>query len=237
MYASATCSCSGRCRTGSGCARYGPRRPGRPDRARGAVLLLQHRRGHQRGLRDDREHGDRDGQPGRPDQARHGRRGPARASRCASTRRPARSSPGTRECSPATGTSPDATAEALDGDGWLHTGDVGEWVDGTHIKIVDRIKDIIITAGGKNISPSEIENSLKASPYIKEAVVIGDQRPTSPRSSASSSTPSALGAAQAHPVHHLPRPVGEARGARARAGASQSQRAVRPGRERSASSG
>lgn len=72
---------------------------------------------------------------------------------------------------------PEKTMETIDGDGWLHTGDVGVWVDGTHVKIVDRIKDIIITAGGKNISPSEIENSLKTSPYIKEAVVIGDQRP------------------------------------------------------------
>jgi long-chain acyl-CoA synthetase len=72
---------------------------------------------------------------------------------------------------------PDKTAETLDDEGWLHTGDVGIWVDGTHVKIVDRIKDIIITAGGKNISPSEIENSLKTSPYIKEAVVIGDQKP------------------------------------------------------------
>jgi long-chain acyl-CoA synthetase len=49
-------------------------------------------------------------------------------------------------------------------------------VDGTHLKITDRLKDIIITAGGKNISPSEIENALKASPYIKEAIVIGDRR-------------------------------------------------------------
>lgn len=72
---------------------------------------------------------------------------------------------------------PDATAETLDADGWLHTGDVGEWVAGTHVKIVDRIKDIIITAGGKNISPSEIENAIKASPYVREAVVIGDKRP------------------------------------------------------------
>jgi len=69
-----------------------------------------------------------------------------------------------------------ATAETIDQDGWLHTGDVGEWVDGTHVKIVDRMKDIIITAGGKNISPSEIENSLKTSPFIGEAVVIGDRR-------------------------------------------------------------
>ncbi|MFB3044333.1 MAG: long-chain fatty acid--CoA ligase, partial [Acidimicrobiia bacterium] len=69
---------------------------------------------------------------------------------------------------------PERTAEAFTEDGWLRTGDVGEWVDGTHVKIVDRIKDIIITSGGKNISPSEIENSLKTSPYIKEAMVIGD---------------------------------------------------------------
>jgi long-chain acyl-CoA synthetase len=72
---------------------------------------------------------------------------------------------------------PEQTAETLDADGWLHTGDVGEWVDGTHVRIVDRIKDIIITAGGKNISPSEIENHLKTSPFIKEAIVIGDRRP------------------------------------------------------------
>jgi long-chain acyl-CoA synthetase len=71
---------------------------------------------------------------------------------------------------------PEATAAAIDADGWLHTGDIGQWVDGTHVKITDRLKDIIITAGGKNISPSEIENSLKASPFIKEAIVIGDRR-------------------------------------------------------------
>jgi long-chain acyl-CoA synthetase len=70
---------------------------------------------------------------------------------------------------------PQATAEVL-ADGWLHTGDVGE-VDAEGIlRIVDRKKDIIITAGGKNISPSEIENKLKFSPYIKEAIVIGDRR-------------------------------------------------------------
>jgi long-chain acyl-CoA synthetase len=71
---------------------------------------------------------------------------------------------------------PEATAATIDPDGWLHTGDVGEWVDGTHVRITDRLKDIIITAGGKNIAPSEIENALKASPYIKEAIVIGDRR-------------------------------------------------------------
>ena len=71
---------------------------------------------------------------------------------------------------------PDKTAETFTDDGWLKTGDVGEWVDGTHVKIIDRMKDIIITSGAKNISPSEIENSLKASPFIKEAMVIGDGR-------------------------------------------------------------
>jgi long-chain acyl-CoA synthetase len=71
--------------------------------------------------------------------------------------------------------SPEATAEVLAG-GWLHSGDVAE-VDAEGIlRIVDRKKDIIITAGGKNISPSEIENKLKFSPYIKEAIVIGDRR-------------------------------------------------------------
>jgi len=71
---------------------------------------------------------------------------------------------------------PAKTSETFTDDGWLMTGDVGEWVDGTHVRIVDRIKHIIITSGGKNVSPSEIENSLKTSPYVKEAMVIGDGR-------------------------------------------------------------
>jgi len=69
----------------------------------------------------------------------------------------------------------EATKETIDEDGWLYTGDVGE-MQGRFIKIVDRKKDIIITAGGKNISPSEIENTLKVSPFIKDAIVIGDKR-------------------------------------------------------------
>ncbi len=72
---------------------------------------------------------------------------------------------------------PDKTAEAIDADGWLHTGDVGVVDADGYLRITDRMKDIIITAGGKNITPSELENELKFSPYITDAVVIGDKRP------------------------------------------------------------
>ncbi len=70
--------------------------------------------------------------------------------------------------------SPEATAESIQ-DGWLHTGDVVREEAG-QLKIVDRLKDIMITAGGKNLTPSEIENTMKGSPFIKECIVVADQR-------------------------------------------------------------
>lgn len=72
---------------------------------------------------------------------------------------------------------PEKTAETITPDGWLHTGDVGQVDADGYYRITDRMKDIIITAGGKNITPSELENELKFSPYITDAVVIGDRRP------------------------------------------------------------
>lgn len=72
---------------------------------------------------------------------------------------------------------PEKTAETIDPRGWLRTGDVGTIDNEGFVRVTDRMKDIIITSGGKNITPSEIENQLKFSPYISDAVVIGDKRP------------------------------------------------------------
>jgi long-chain acyl-CoA synthetase len=72
---------------------------------------------------------------------------------------------------------PERTAEAIDADGWLHTGDVGEIDDDGYFRVVDRKKELIITSGGKNISPANLEGLLKQHPLIGQACVIGDRRP------------------------------------------------------------
>ena len=72
---------------------------------------------------------------------------------------------------------PEATAELLDDDGWLHTGDVGVLSDDGYLRIIDRKKELIITSGGKNISPANIEGLLKEHPLIAQALAYGDNRP------------------------------------------------------------
>ena len=72
---------------------------------------------------------------------------------------------------------PASTAEAIDADGWLHTGDVGVLGADGLLEITDRKKDILVTAGGRNIAPQRIERMLRESPWISQALVVGDKRP------------------------------------------------------------
>ncbi len=72
---------------------------------------------------------------------------------------------------------PERTAQALDADGWLHTGDIGEFDEDGYLKIVDRKKELIITAGGKNVSPANVEAVLKTIPLVGQAMAIGDNKP------------------------------------------------------------
>jgi long-chain acyl-CoA synthetase len=71
---------------------------------------------------------------------------------------------------------PEATAEAIDKDGWFHTGDIGELVEGKYLKITDRKKEIFKTSGGKYVAPQMVENKLKESKFIEQCIVVGENQ-------------------------------------------------------------
>ena len=128
-----------------------------------------------RGLRPHRDHGAGHGQPSRQDQDRHGR--PAAAGRRRS------GSPTTaRSCIQGINVfrgyrnNETATAEAIR-DGWFHTGDIGELDDDGYLQITGRKKEILVTAGGKNVAPAVLEDRLRAHPLVSQCIVVGDQKP------------------------------------------------------------
>ena len=111
---------------------------------------------------------------------------------------------------------PEATAEVLGADGWLKSGDIAEIDADGFITITDRKKDIIVTAGGKNVAPQNLENDLKTSKFVSQAMVVGDRQPYI--AALITLDPEALPAGEEWSPDRPGEPGGVARGARARQG-------------------
>ena len=147
-----------------------------PAREGDRRVLRRGRHPHPRGLRADGVHDRGQHEPARPLPLRH-RRPRASGLRGRPSRTTASSSSARETVFQGYFKDPEATAAVLSPDGWLRTGDVGDIDADGFISITDRKKDILVTAGGKNVAPQNIENDLKTSKYVSQALVVGDRRP------------------------------------------------------------
>ena len=168
VYAKLRAAWAARCSTRSPAARRSATRLGHFFRGAGITVL--------RGLRPDRDLGRRDREQAAAQQDRAPSACPCRASACGSPTT-ARSSSAGRIIFAGYWHNPEATAEALDADGWLHTGDIGELDDEGFLRVTGRKKELIVTAGGKNVAPAVLEDRLRAHPLISQCMVVGDGRP------------------------------------------------------------
>ena len=159
-----------------------PRRaPAPPDLGRRAAgegdrrVLRRDRDLHLRGIRPHRVHDGRDDEHDRAPQVRHGRAGAARLR--APTRRGRRAADPQRDSVRRLLQGARGDGEVLGDDGWLRSGDIASIDEDGFVTITDRKRDILVTAGGKNIAPQNLENDLKTSRFVSQAIVVGDRKP------------------------------------------------------------